>query len=85
MFSNKERLKKIEKSLKIGDVVNSCNGYLQKWLIITDIKPIDEPIPNRQNVKLIIRTRSIDRDDCNTDNIFFISDIKQFAIIQDDG
>lgn len=82
---NKQRLENIQRSIRVGDYINACNGYSNTWLQIIDIKPIDKPIPDRQNVKLVISTRSIDRDMCNTDRIFFISDILQFAIIQYDS
>lgn len=84
-MNNDNRLDKIRKSIKVGDIVNGCNGYLHQWLQITEIKPIDKPILDRQNVKLDIHTKSIDRNECNTDRLYFISDILQFAIIKYDG
>lgn len=85
MFSNRERLEKIKKSIKVGDVVNGCNGYISKWYTIADINNIDTPIEDRCNVKYIIKLKTIDRDECDIERVYFISDLLQFALIQYDS
>ena len=84
-MNNDNRLDKIRKSIKVGDIVNGCNGYISTWYIIKDIKKLDTPIEDRANVNLTIRLKSIDKNMCNTNKMFFIADILQFAIIQHDN
>lgn len=79
-----ERLDKIRKSIKIGSVVNACNGFTFKWYVVSDILNLDTAIEGRFNVKYIVQLKTIDRDKINTEQVYFLADVLQFALIQYD-
>ena len=85
-LSYEQRLSRIKQSVKVGDIIHCGMGYCNKWLKITSINKLDEPIPNRLNVTLHITTKRIDINDVDhLEKILHIADILQFALVDESG
>ena len=82
----KQKLNNIKKSVKVGDYINASTQHYKKWLEITSIENISEPIPNRPNVTLAISAKRIDSNTVDRANkILYIADILQFALVEESG
>lgn len=82
----KQKLNNIKKSVKVGDYINASTGHYKKWLEITSIENISEPIPNRLNVSLLISTKPIDINTFDRpEKILHIADLVQFALVDESG
>lgn len=82
----KQKLNNIKKSIRVGDYINCNTGHYKKWLEITSIENISEPIPNRLNVSLLISTKPIDINTFDRpEKILHIADLVQFALVDESG
>lgn len=80
----KQKLNNIKKSVKVGDYINASTGHYKKWLEITSIENISEPIPNRSNVTLSISAKRIDNNTVEHSNeILYLADLVQFALVDE--
>lgn len=83
-LSYAQKLKEIKKSIRIGSYINASTQHYKKWLEITSIENIPEPISNRSNVTLHITTKRIDINTIDRpDKILYLADLLQFALIDE--
>ena len=82
-LSYEQRLSRIKQSVKVGDIIHCGMGYCNKWLKITSINKLDEPIPNRSNVTLSISAKRIDNNTVEHSEILYLADLVQFALVDE--
>lgn len=79
-----QRLNNIKKSIRVGDYINCSTQHYKKWLKVTSINKLDEPIPNRPNVSLLISTKPININTFDRPKkILHIANLLQFALIDE--